>query len=210
MPWQERFMMNYILDTVKRYPVLEGCIEDIQAAVDAIVDMRQNGSKLLLCGNGGSAADCEHISGEFLKGFLKKRPYEKGELDLDDEILSKLQKGIPAIPLTSLSASLSAFNNDVDPDLNYAQLVQALGAVGDVFLGISTSGNAKNVSCAAKTANALGMITIGLTGKNGGLLKDICDICIKVPETETYKIQELHLPVYHAICAQVEENLFER
>ena len=202
--------MNYVLDTIKRYPILEGCKDDILAAVDAISKMHQNGKKLLLCGNGGSAADCEHISGEFLKGFLKKRPYEKGELDLDDDILSKLQKGIPAIPLTSLSASLSAFNNDVDPDLNYAQLVQALGSAGDVFLGISTSGNAKNVSLAAKCAKAKGLITIGLTGEKGGLLKDICDICIKVPETETYKIQELHLPVYHAICAQVEENFFER
>lgn len=202
--------MNYVLDTIKRYPILEGCKDDILAAVDAISQMHQNGKKLLLCGNGGSAADCEHISGEFLKGFLKKRPYEKGELDLEDDILSKLQKGIPAIPLTSLSASLSAFNNDVDPDLNYAQLVQALGSACDVFLGISTSGNAKNVSLAAKCAKAKGLLTIGLTGEKGGLLKDICDICIRVPENETYKIQELHLPVYHAICAQVEENFFER
>lgn len=202
--------MNYVLDTIERYPILEASKEDILAAVDAISQMYENGGKLLLCGNGGSAADCEHISGEFLKGFLKKRPYEKGELDLEDEVLLKLQKGIPAIPLTSLSSSLSAFNNDVDPDLNYAQLVQALGATGDVFLGISTSGNAKNVALAAKCANAKGLITIGLTGKKGGLLKDICDISIKVPETETYKIQELHLPVYHAICAQVEANFFER
>ncbi len=202
--------MDYILDTVKRYPVLEGCKDDIQAAVDAIVNMYKSGSKLLLCGNGGSAADSEHISGELLKGFLKKRPYSQGELELDDEILSKLQKGISAIPLTSLSAFLTAFNNDVDPDLNYAQLVQALGRMGDVFMGISTSGNAKNVAYAAKTANAVGMLTIGLTGEKGGLLKEICDITIRVPENETYKIQELHLPVYHAICAQVEEEIFER
>ena len=134
--------MDYVLDTVKRYPVLEACRDDIQAAVDAIVNMYESGGKLLLCGNGGSAADSEHISGKLLKGFLKKRPYSQGELELDDEILSKLQKGISAIPLTSLSASLTAFNNDVDPDLNYAQLVQALGRMGDVFMGISTSGNA--------------------------------------------------------------------
>jgi D-sedoheptulose 7-phosphate isomerase len=201
-------MMNYVLDTVKRYPVLEPCKDDIQAAVDAIVNMYESGSKLLLCGNGGSAADSEHISGEFLKGFLKKRPYALGELALEDEILSKLQKGIPAIPLTSLSASLTAFNNDVDPCLNYAQLVQALGGTGDVFMGISTSGNAKNVAYAAKTANAMGMLTIGLTGGKGGILKEICNITICVPESETYKIQELHLPVYHAICAQVEEIIF--
>ena len=202
--------MNYVEDTVKRYPILENCADDIQAAVDVITEMYERENKLLLCGNGGSCADCEHISGEFLKGFLKKRPYEKGELDLEDEILSKLQKGISAIPLTSLTASLSAFNNDVDPNLNYAQLVQALGNLGDVFLGISTSGNAKNVAFAAKTAKAKGLFTIGLTGEKGGLLNEICDICIKVPENETYKIQELHLPVYHAICAQVEENIFER
>lgn len=202
--------MNYVEDTVKRYPVLEACADDIQAAVQMISDMYERGSKLLLCGNGGSCSDCEHISGEFLKGFLKKRPYAENELDLESEILQKLQKGIPAIPLTSLTASLSAFNNDVDPNLSYAQLVQALGSLGDVFLGISTSGNAKNVAFAAKTAKAKGLFTIGLTGEKGGLLKDICDICIKVPENETYKIQELHLPVYHAICAQVEENFFER
>lgn len=202
--------MNYIDNTVERYPVLKNCADDILAAVNIITEMYESGSKLLLCGNGGSCADCEHISGEFLKGFMKKRPYEKGELDLDEEILTKLQKGIPAIPLTSLTASLSAFNNDVDPNLNYAQLVQALGNLGDVFIGISTSGNAKNVYYAAKTAKAKGLLTIGLTGEKGGLLNEICDICIKVPENETYKIQELHLPVYHAICAQVEENIFER
>ena len=202
--------MNYIDNTVERYPVLESCADDIQAAVNVITEMYESGNKLLLCGNGGSCADCEHISGEFLKGFMKKRPYEKGELDLDEDILSKLQKGVPAIPLSSLTASLSAFNNDVDPALNYAQLVQALGNLGDVFIGISTSGNAKNVYYAAKTAKAKGLFVIGLTGEKGGLLNEICDICIKVPENETYKIQELHLPVYHAICAQVEENIFER
>ena len=202
--------MDYVLDTVKRYPVLEGCEKDIRSAVEAIVNMYNTQNKLLLCGNGGSAADSEHISGEFLKGFMKKRPYESGELELEDDILLKLQKGVAAIPLTSLSASLTAFNNDVDPMLNYAQLVQALGRRGDVFMGLSTSGNAKNVAYAAKTANAVGMVTIGLTGEKGGLLKDICHITIRVPENETYKVQELHLPVYHAICAQVEEELFKK
>ncbi len=202
--------MDYVLDTVKRYPVLEKCEKDIRSAVEAIVNMYNTKNKLLLCGNGGSAADSEHISGEFLKGFMKKRPYESGELELEDDILLKLQKGVAAIPLTSLSASLTAFNNDVDPMLNYAQLVQALGRKGDVFMGLSTSGNAKNVAYAAKTANAVGMVTIGLTGEKGGLLKDICHITIRVPENETYKIQELHLPVYHAICAQVEEELFTK
>ena len=202
--------MNYITDTINRYPVLSVCEKEIVAAVDAICEMYKNGIKLLLCGNGGSAADCEHISGEFLKGFVKKRPYSESEIELEDDILTKLQKGIPAIPLTSLSASLTAFANDVDPLLCYAQLVGALGKENDLLLGISTSGNAKNVANAIKTAKALGIKTIALTGKDGGLLKDISDITIIVPENETYKIQELHLPVYHAICAQVEENLFAK
>lgn len=202
--------MNYILDTIERYPVLEPCKQDIIDAVETIIRMYKNGNKLLLCGNGGSCSDCEHISGEFLKGFLKKRPYEKGEIDLEEDVLCKLQKGVPAIPLTSLTASLSAFNNDVDPDLSYGQLVNALGKKGDVLIGISTSGNAKNVALAVKCAKALNIKTIGLTGAKGGLLRELCDIAIRVPETETFKIQELHLPVYHAICAQVEESLFEK
>lgn len=202
--------MNYILDTIERYPVLEPCKQDIIDAVETIIRMYKNGNKLLLCGNGGSCSDCEHISGEFLKGFLKKRPYEKGEIDLEEDVLCKLQKGVPAIPLTSLTASISAFNNDVDPDLSYGQLVNALGKKGDVLIGISTSGNAKNVALAVKCAKALNIKTIGLTGAKGGLLRELCDIAIRVPETETFKIQELHLPVYHAICAQVEESLFEK
>ena len=202
--------MNYILDTIERYPVLEPCKQDIIDAVETIIRMYKNGNKLLLCGNGGSCSDCEHISGEFLKGFLKKRPYEKGEINLEEDVLCKLQKGVPAIPLTSLTASLSAFNNDVDPDLSYGQLVNALGKKGDVLIGISTSGNAKNVALAVKCAKALNIKTIGLTGAKGGLLRELCDIAIRVPETETFKIQELHLPVYHAICAQVEESLFEK
>ena len=202
--------MDHVKILLERYPALSVCEKDIRDAIEGIIAMYKSGNKLLLCGNGGSAADCEHISGEMIKGFLKKRPFEAGELELEDEILSKLQKGIAAIPLTSLSASLTAFNNDVDPQLNYAQLVQALGRKGDVFIGLSTSGNAKNVAFAAKTAKALGMLTVGLTGEKGGLLKDICHITVRVPENETFKIQEYHLPVYHAICAQVEDELFER
>ena len=189
--------------------MLSDCREDMEKTVDIICGMHKGGGKLLLCGNGGSSSDCEHISGELLKGFIKKRPYKKGEIGLEEEILSKLQKGIAAIPLSSLTASLSAFGNDVESSLGYAQLVQSLGRKGDVFIGISTSGNAKNVAAAAKVAKAMGMTAIGLTGMGGGELSRICDVTIKVPETETYKIQELHLPVYHALCAQCEENLFE-
>ena len=121
----------------------------------------------------------------------------------------KLQKGIPAIPLTSFSSLISAFANDVDADWTYAQLVFALGKKSDVFIGLSTSGNAKNVYYAAQTAKNLGLTTIALTGRNESLLSDVCDITVQVPETETFKVQELHLPVYHTICAEVEHILFE-
>lgn len=195
--------MNYVKNLTERYPELSVCAEAVQTIIDAIDECHKNGGKVLLCGNGGSAADCEHISGEFLKGFLQKRPYPT-----DDPAFDGLQQGIPAIPLTSLTASLSAFANDVDPDLCYAQLTGALGKEGDVFIGISTSGNAKNVSAAATVAKKLGIKTFALTGAGGGRLAEICDATVKVPETETYKIQELHLPVYHAICAQCEEDIY--
>lgn len=171
--------------------------------------MYKKSGTLLLCGNCGSAADCEHISGELLKGFLLKRPLtDKEKNRLPAEIADKLQGGIKAIPLTSLTALGTAFANDVDADLVYAQLVSVFGGENDVFLGISTSGNAKNVCAAAKVAKAKGMKTLSLTGIGGGRLGSICDLAIKVPENETYKIQELHLPVYHAVCAEVEEIIF--
>ena len=128
--------------------------------------------------------------------------------ELEEEIRSRLQRGIPAVPLPALDAALTAFSNDVDASLSYAQLVFALGNKNDVFVGISTSGNAQNVCAAAKTARAIGMRTVALCGQSGGELASLCDCCIRVPEAETYKIQELHLPVYHALCAQCEEELF--
>lgn len=196
--------MNYIETLIARFPELRVCADAIEQTVNAICDMKAVDGKVLLCGNGGSAADCEHISGELLKGFLKKRPYLQ-----EDEAFAKLQQGIAAIPLSSLSSALSAFANDVDAELVFAQLVGALGTKNDRFWAISTSGNSKNVVAAAKTAKAIGMQTIALTGKGGGALAEICDIVIAVPETETYRIQELHLPVYHAICAECENRLFE-
>lgn len=201
--------MKHIDLLMERYPSLEVCRADIVDAVQTIIDMHKKGGALLICGNGGSSADAEHISGELLKGFLKKRPLSDSEsASLPDAIAQGLQGGIRAIPLTSLTALGTAFSNDVDAELVYAQLVWALGDGNSVFLGISTSGNAKNVSSAALVAKAKGLKTIGLTGVGGGKLAEICDICIKAPECETYKIQELHLPIYHAICAQVEEEFF--
>ena len=195
--------MNYIERLVERVPELSACATDMETAVDAICRMHRDGGKLLLCGNGGSAADCEHISGELLKGFILRREH-------CDDVPALLQRGVCAVPLPSLSASISAFANDVEPSLVYAQLVYAMGRQGDVFMGLSTSGNSKNVVEAARVAKKLGLVTVGLTGAMGGLLADICDVTIRVPENETYRIQEYHLPVYHAICAQVEEQLFNQ
>lgn len=199
--------MKHIDELIIRYPALKDCKSAITDATCAIVEMHRNNGKLLLCGNGGSASDCEHISGELLKGFLLKR---HTEIFLKDGTVQKsLQGGIASIPLPGFTTLVSAFSNDVDPSLVYAQLTYALGREKDVLLGISTSGNALNVVSAAKVASAMNMKTIGLTGKSGGKLKDLCDICICVPETETFKIQEYHLPVYHAICAQCEEEIFK-
>ena len=201
--------MNCIEKIINENPALAPCREAMEAITNAIVSMHGCGGKLLLCGNGGSASDCEHISGELLKGFLSKRPVSEDALPgLDTEIREKLQRGIGAIPLPSLSALSTAFSNDVDPALTFAQGVFALGQKGDVFLGLSTSGNAKNVIAAMKVAKAMGLTTIAMTGESGGAMKAIADIALTVPETETYKVQQLHLPAYHAICAEAERILF--
>ena len=206
--------MRYTEELCTRYPALRAVKSDIENAVNIILDSYRSGGKILLCGNGGSAADCEHISGEFLKGFLMKREPTGEELLALKETLGeraeKLQRGVAAIPLTSLSSSLSAFANDVDAELVYAQLVYALGKKGDVLLSISTSGNSKNEALSVKCAKALGIKTIALTGEGGGALLSLADVTVKAPECETYKIQEYHLPIYHAICADVEEILFAK
>lgn len=193
--------MNHIEMLMERIPALAGCADAMQAAVDAICRTHLEGGKILLCGNGGSAADSEHISGELLKGFLLKRPAEEGYPEA-------LQRGLCAIPLTSMSAALSAFANDCEPSLVFAQLVYAMGRKGDLFLGLSTSGNSKNVVEAARVAKRAGLFTVAMTGEGGGALGEICDVVIPVPVKETYLVQEYHLPVYHAICAEVEARLF--
>ena len=206
-------MLNELLN---RYPSLCKCKEDIEKAAKAIIECYEKGGKLLLCGNGGSCADCEHIVGELMKGFLKKRPLsveQKNKMKnncnlVDDELLNKLQSGLPAIAIPSITALNSAFCNDVDPELVYAQPLMSLANETDILIGISTSGNSKNVFGAVKVAKALGIKVIGLTGKTGEKLKEAADICICAPETETFKIQELHLPIYHYLCAAVEEHFF--
>lgn len=200
--------MKYIDELIRRYPQLWVCENDIKTAVNIICEMHHKGGKLLLCGNGGSAADSEHISGEMMKSFLLERRVDPDGYSEEKDIIASLQYGIPALPLSAFTAFISAFANDENPLLAYAQLVFVLGKDNDVFLGISTSGSSENIVSAAKIAKVKGMHTIALTGNDGGKLKDICHTSIVIPESETYKIQELHLPVYHAICAQVEENIF--
>ena len=200
-----------------RYPALEICRADIFAAAEEICACYHAGGKLLLCGNGGSAADAEHIVGELMKGFLKKRPLPqtmrekmKTVFPQDaDYLYQNLQCALPAISLVNSVALGTAFANDQAADLVFAQQVLGLGREGDVLLAISTSGNSKNVLYAAKVARVQGLKTIALTGRSGGKLKQMADITIAVPENETYRIQELHLPVYHAICIAAEEEFFE-
>ena len=205
-------------ELLSRYPSLTACREDIAQASQMLIDCYRRGGKLLLCGNGGSCADCEHIVGELMKGFVKRRPVteemkealEKADPVRGKELSEKLQGGLPAIALVDHAALSTAFANDVDGMLSYAQQVNGYGKPGDVFLGISTSGNAENVMYAAVTAKAKGMKVVGLTGKDGGKLAGIADAAVIVPEMETYKIQELHLPVYHALCLMLEHRFYEQ
>lgn len=205
-------------ELIKRYPVLESVRGDIEKTYEILETCYENGGKLLIAGNGGSAADAEHIVGELMKGFVKRRPLpeelEKALVDTDPErgtiLAQKLQGGLPAIALTNHTALSTAFANDVDGVLSYAQQVNGYGKAGDVFLGISTSGNAENVIYAAVTAKAKGMKVLGLTGKDGGKLGKAADVAVIVPETETYKIQELHLPIYHALCLMLEERFYDK
>ncbi len=199
-----------------RYEILNTVKESVEQAKNAIIKSFEAGGKLLLCGNGGSCADCDHIVGELMKGFLSKRSLTNEQKQaminnadgIDREWLEQLQGGLPAISLPSATALNTAFCNDVNPELIYAQQVMGLGKKEDVLFCITTSGNSKNVCAAAAVAKGRGLTVIGLTGKSGGALRKTADICICVPETETYQIQELHLPVYHHLCAEIEKHFF--
>lgn len=203
---------------IRRYPILSVCREDIAKAYDILETCFAGGNKLLVAGNGGSCADAEHIVGELMKGFkLPRRSTDEFAEKLravdpvrGEELAEKLQGGLPAIALSGHQGLNTAYINDVENGglLMYAQQVNGYGKAGDVFLGISTSGNSKNVMYAAVVARAKGMKVLGLTGSKGGQLAEIADVAIKVPETETYMIQELHLPVYHALCLMLEEKFF--
>ena len=206
-----------ILDNlITRYPQLRECQASIKNAANMLIETYQVNGKLLTCGNGGSAADANHIVGELMKSFVQPRsigtdfykllhtiaPNEASEID------GKLQGTLSAIALTEQSSIISAFANDVSPQLVYAQQVLGYGNAGDTLLGISTSGNSKNVVYAIIVAKAKGMHTIAMTGKNSSRLSNLCDITICVPETDTFKVQELHLPIYHCLCMILEHEFF--
>ena len=209
-------LMRHIDLLVERYASLESARNDIVAAYLLLEESYENGGKLLVAGNGGSAADAEHIVGELMKGFKLPRKPEadfaeklvEENQELGSVLAENLQGALPAIALDGHPALSTAYMNDCEPLLCFAQQVNGYGNSGDVFLGISTSGNSKNVLYAATTAHAKGMKVIGLTGAKDSKLKDMSDVCIKAPQTETYMIQELHLPIYHCLCLMLEDNFF--
>lgn len=214
----ENRLMKHIDLLVERYPSLESAKDDIVAAYLLMEECYENGGKLLIAGNGGSAADAEHIVGELMKGFKMPRKLESAfveklvaeDQELGSVLAENLQGALPAIALDGHPALSTAYMNDCEPLLCFAQQVNGYGKAGDVFLGVSTSGNSKNVLYAAITAHAKGLKVIGLTGAKDSKLKDMSDVCINAPQTETYMIQELHLPVYHCLCLMLEEKFFGR
>lgn len=198
-------------DLFERYPSLSGIKEDVLSAFECIKDTYINGGKLLVCGNGGSAADSVHIVGELMKGFMLKRelPENEKEKFSHKELADGLQGALPAISLVSETALISAFCNDCSSDLVFAQQVYGLMNENDTLLCLSTSGNSKNVVYAAQTAKVKGGKTVAIVGERGGKLREITDVCIKLPSSVTPEIQEYTLPVYHTLCAMLEAYFYE-
>uniref|UniRef100_UPI003216AAB3 D-sedoheptulose-7-phosphate isomerase n=1 Tax=uncultured Draconibacterium sp. TaxID=1573823 RepID=UPI003216AAB3 len=207
---------TFLQQLLNRYSNLKHQEDAINNAVDLITGTFKNGGKLLVCGNGGSCSDADHIVGELMKSFEGHRPlnselqqklgdisYERGT-----RLARELQQGLPAISLTAHNALITAIANDIDGDMIYAQQVTGLGQKGDVLLGLSTSGNSQNVIDALIVARAKGLKTIAMTGDSGGQMRKFCDVLINVPEKRTAYVQELHLPVYHTICMMIENELF--
>jgi D-sedoheptulose 7-phosphate isomerase len=212
----ENRLVKHVDLLMERYPALEAVKKDIISAYLLLEECYVNGGKLLVAGNGGSAADAEHIVGELMKGFklprksnadfAKKLMEENAELGT--VLAENLQGALPAIALDGHPALSTAYMNDCEPLLCFAQQVNGYGKQGDVLLGISTSGNSKNILYAVTTAHALGMKVVGLTGEKDSKLNQMSDVCIRVPQTETYMVQELHLPVYHCLCLMLEDKFF--
>ena len=209
--------MDYIAQLIERYPVLASVENEIRTAYQVLERAYTNHKKLLVGGNGGSCADAEHIVGELMKGFVKKREIAKTmqerllglDQELGKQLANGLQSSLRAIAITGHAGLSTAFANDVDPEMTYAQQVNGYGDEGDVLLAISTSGNSKNLIYAALTARAKDMPVVLLSGKDGGKLRAIADVSIVIPNQKTYQIQELHLPIYHALCLQLEDKFFK-
>lgn len=201
-----------------RYPDLAPCLGDVGRAFELLKSCYERGGKLLLCGSGGSAADCEHIVGELMKGFKLARALPEGARaalaeafpDEGSYLGDHLQGALPALSLVSQTSLITALANDIDAELIYAQQVYGYGRPGDVLLGISTSGGSPSVLHALRVARAMGLHTLGLTGEGGGAMKGLCDVAVCVPERETLRIQERHLPIYHALCEMLEQAFFGR
>ena len=212
----EQRLQKHVDLLIERYPVLKACEQSIIDAYLVMEECYVNDGKLLIAGNGGSAADSEHIAGELMKRFKTPRPvtpeFAKKLKAVDpvrgENLAHNLERGLMAIPLVAHEALSTAYINDVDGLGVFAQQLFGFGRPGDVFLGISTSGNSKNVMSATVVARAIGLKVIGLTGAKGGELAEVADVVIKVPENETYMIQELHLPVYHCLCLMLEDRFF--
>lgn len=206
----------FLEDLVKRYPQLLPVESEIRKAAECLIQCYQHNGKVLVCGNGGSCSDSDHMVGELMKGFKSKRKI--GEV-LSKQLLTfggergkylseKLQQNLPAISLTAHTSLITAVANDIDADLIFAQQVVGYGNAGDVLVAISSSGNSKNVVDALITAKAKGLIVIGLTGETGGKMKPYCNVLINVPGLRTDYVQELHLPIYHTLCLMVEDFFF--
>jgi len=210
-------MKSILNQLVKRHEKLVHLKESIRKATELLIETYQNGGKVLVCGNGGSSADAGHIVGELMKSFEAKRPLhsevqKKLKLQFGERgnlLAETLQQGLPAISLSEHTSLITAISNDLGGDFIFAQQVAGYGNPGDVLLALSTSGNAQNVLDALMVAKVKGLKTIGMTGETGGQMKEFCDVLINVPETRTAYVQELHLPVYHALCMMVEKEIFD-
>lgn len=216
MPKLEQRLEKHIDLLLKRYPTLEVCKVEIVKAYLLMEECYKNGGKILVAGNGGSAADAEHMVGELMKGFVLPRKLDQAyrnklisvNSEMGEILAVNLQGALPAIALDGHFALSTAYMNDCEPSLCFAQQVNGFGNLNDVFVGISTSGNSKNVMYAATVARAKGMKVVGLTGSKDSELSAFADVCVRVPNTETYMIQEYHLPIYHCWCLMIEDYFF--